>query len=221
MTSTNLDPEVMLGWAGTRAQGSGIWVIEKPTCAQLQIFRNANFPYQEQAYFADPTLMQRAGARFYDRITECLPAQNFVRSTVAPDGIPPLMFGFDQSNLPGGYILRNPTESQIQVFRDAQYDFRTYALCADARLMRQAGAERCADMNDVPEFVAIILRGSVGTRLSNNVLPDLIHLGGMSFSINHDVPQDVTDELYRLAQERGHNIPAGDIPQHLMRYRVS
>ncbi|KAK4499591.1 hypothetical protein PRZ48_010109 [Zasmidium cellare] len=220
MASSSADPVVMLGWAGTRAAGSGIWVIERPTQAQLQIFRDADFPYREQASFADPVLMQRAGARFYNRITECPPAQAFVRSTIDPNNIPPLMFGFDRSNLPGGYILRNPAQSQIQVFRDAQYDFRGKALCADARLMEEAGAEQCADMNNVAEFVAIILRGSVGTSPARNVLPDLIHLGGMSFHINHDVPQDVSNEFYRLAEERGHNIPVEDIPEHLMRYRA-
>lgn len=162
MACTERNPEVMLAWAGTRAEGSGIWVIEKPTHSQLQVFRDADFPYREQACFADPVLMQRAGARFYHRITECRPAQAFVRSTIAPDKIPPLMFGFDQSNLPGGYILRNPTHDQIQVFESAHYDFRTCALCADAKLMKEAGAQQCADMNDVPEFVAIILRGSIG-----------------------------------------------------------
>lgn len=157
----NTNPDVMLGWAGTRAQGSGIWVIENPTPEQLQGFQDAAFPYREKAHFMDPGLMQRAGARFYNRITDCPPAQAFVRSTIAPDRTPPLMFGFDQTRLPGGYIIRNPTADQIQVFRDADYDFRSYALCADPRLMERAGAEECRDMNNVPEFVAIILRGSV------------------------------------------------------------
>ena len=157
-------PEVLLGWAGTRYAGSGVWILEHPTNEQLQVFSDVGFPYVQQALFADPELMRQAGATFYTNAKEQPAVRNFVNSTIDPNHNPPIMFGFKRGEGPKGYIIRKPTDEQIQVFKDADYDFRRAALAADSDLMERAGAERCANLNLVPEFVAIILGGSLNVR---------------------------------------------------------
>ena len=160
-TMTLEKPALMLGWVGTKQDSPfGIWVLENPIPSQLQIFKDAGFPYESQAYFTPSDLMEQAGATFYDNIRDSAAAKKWLRSPVDnADILPSLMFGFKKGAGPAGYVLRNPTKKQIQVFRDADYPYAKMALCADSGLLERAGAVYYPDMNKVSEFAIIILAG--------------------------------------------------------------
>ena len=151
----------MLSWIGNKEeQPFGIWVLENPDSSQLQVFKDAGFPYKSQAYFAPGDLMQQAGATFHENIRDSPAAVEWLRSPVLdPNILPPLLFGFEKGAGPAGYVLRNPTEEQIQVFRDAEYPYAKLAFCADSDLLEKAGATYHTDMNKVSEFAVIVLAG--------------------------------------------------------------
>lgn len=118
----------MLGWAGNRDAGSGCWVLENPTDQQIQVLQDAAFPYVEKANFADVDLLERAGATFYSPARESAAVRAFTKATIDESRLPPIMFGMGTAETPGpaGYIIRSPTEPQIEVFRREEYDFRKY-----------------------------------------------------------------------------------------------
>jgi hypothetical protein len=106
----------------------------------------------------DCDVMKRAGAMFYEKAHKSPAVRSILRSNLDPNGVPFLMFGFENSKTapkPVRYVLRYPSPDQIRIFEEADPGFRERAL------MEAAGAERCEDFNFLPEFVAICLFGSL------------------------------------------------------------
>lgn len=157
--------KIFVGWAGNRLTGSGVWVIENATDKQIQFFREAkDTHYETRPYAMDCDLMRQAGARFHEEVGRSPVVESILRSNLEPNGHLFLMFGFDTAKTDrktSGYVLRYPCPTQIRIFEEADPDYRERALNADPKLMEAAGAERCTDFNNLPEYVAICLGGSL------------------------------------------------------------
>lgn len=151
----------MIGWLpqeGWSDPNRGLYVLENPSPAQLQVFESANFPYKTDPYFAPPDLMKEAGAKHYIHYLDC-PAvmARLLRGGVIDDEeMPPIFLSIGGGT--AGYSLRYPTKEQCKMFEDAGVDYRSMAYGAMPKdLMEKAGATRHEDINKVPEFWDLIL----------------------------------------------------------------
>lgn len=149
-TSQPDHPTLMIGWTGSMAaQDFGAWVIENPTEAQLHIFQEANFPLSE-ACFAPPSLMEKAGAKFYPNRRDCAAITDWLHSKP-----PPLLIALGKGGGVKVWVLHNPTTAQLDLFRAANFPIEERALVADPEIMEKAGATLHPDLNIVPEVVSI------------------------------------------------------------------
>lgn len=145
-------PSLMLGWTGdVQSRNFGVWVLERPSPSQLRIFEDASFPYQSEACFAPPELMEKAGANFYSNIRDSATVQAWLYSDP-----PPLLIGFGQGQDSAVWVLRHPTGNQLQLFRDAGFPIGERRFTADSDLLRAAGAKLHANKDLVPEVVSIL-----------------------------------------------------------------
>jgi hypothetical protein len=153
------NPTLMIGWLpqeGAADPNRGLYVLEDPTPAQLQVFESANFPYKTNPYFAPPELMEEAGAERYIHFRDSPAVMEWTsRGRNADDEEePPLLLSFADGI--GGYVLRYPTKEQRKIFEDAGVDYRLRALGGIPKdLMEKAGATYHTDISKVPEFVGL------------------------------------------------------------------
>lgn len=125
----------------------GAWVIEHPTEAQLAIFNEANFPLS-QACFAPPELMQKAGAKYYPNRRSCHAIKTWISSNP-----PQLMFRLKGKSV---WVLHNPSEAQLEAFKEAGQDVNRMRFWADEKTMEKVGATLHPDINVVPEVVSVL-----------------------------------------------------------------
>lgn len=153
------NPALMIGWLPQNGRGDpnrGLYVLENPTPAQLQVFESANFPFKENPFFAPPELMKEAGADRYIHIYDCPAVMGWVRrgSNEDSEEEPQILISMMKNR--GGYIQRAPTKEQCNVFKEAGFPYKKGALGAmPPDLMKKAGATFYEDLNKVPEYVAL------------------------------------------------------------------
>jgi hypothetical protein len=150
----------MIGWLpqeGRADPNRGLYVLENPSPAQLQVFEAANYPYQTEPYFAPPELMKETGAERYIHFRDSPAVIEWLgrgRDEESEDEPPILLSTI--SNM-GGYVLRNPTKEQCKIFKDAGFPYRLMALGGmPPDLMKKAGATFHKDVNKSLEYMGLI-----------------------------------------------------------------